>query len=152
MSGMKVILTEDVSSLGFAGDIVNVKGGYARNYLIPRNKALVADPRNVKAMEHAKFLAEHKLKKVKAGVEALAEKLADVTVTIAHKVGEEGKLFGSVTSMEIEKDLKEQGFEIDRRNILLDKPIKELGEFKVPVKLHPEITQEIKIEVVKEEA
>ena len=152
MSSMSLILTEDVSSLGLAGDIVNVKAGYGRNYLLPQKKAMLADSKNVKALEHAKFLAEHKVKKMKAEFEGLAEKLSAVTVTLSHKVGEGDKLFGSVTTMEIERALKEKGFEIDRKKILLEKPIKELGEFSVPVKLHPEITTALKIEVVKEEA
>lgn len=148
MSSMRLILTEDVQSLGYAGDIVNVKGGYGRNYLLPRNKAMIADNKNVKAMEHAKFLAEHKLKKIKAALQEIADKISGEKVTISHKVGEEGKLFGSVTSIEIEKELKEKGFDIDRRKILLEKPIKELGEFSVPIKLHQDITPELKVEVV----
>ena len=149
MNTMRLILTEDVPSLGNAGEIVNVKNGFGRNFLLPQNKALIADTKSVKALEHAKFLADHKLKKLKGEVQVLAEKLSALTITLAHKVGEGDKLFGSVTTIEIEKSLKEKGFTIDRKKILLDKPIKELGEFKVPVKLHPEVTTDLKVEVVK---
>lgn len=151
MSSMRLVLTEEVASLGNVGDIVNVKAGYGRNYLLPQKKAMLADSKNVKAMEHAKLMADHKVRKMKVEFESIAEKMAKLTITLSHKVGEGDKLFGSVTSMEIEKALKEHGFEIDRKKILLEKPIKVLGKFTVPVKLHPEITSDLKIEVVREE-
>ena len=150
MSSMKVILTEDVQSLGYAGEIVNVKGGYGRNYLLPRNKAMVADSKNVKAMEHAKFIAEHRVKKITGEFQGLADKMAAEKITLAHKVGEEGKLFGAVTALEIAKALSEKGFEIDHRKIGLEKPIKALGEFTVSVKLHKDVSADVKVEVVAE--
>lgn len=150
MSSMRVILTEDVPSLGYAGEIVNVKNGFGRNFLLPRNKAMMADSKNVKAMEHAKFIAEHKVKKIQGEFQGLADKISAEKLTLTHKVGEEGKLFGSVTSLEIAKALNEKGFEIDHRKIVLDKPVKELGEFTVPVKLHKDISANVKIEVVAE--
>jgi len=150
MSSMRVILTEDVPSLGYAGEIVNVKSGFGRNFLFPRNKAMMADSKNVKAMEHAMFIAEHKAKKIQGEFQGLAEKMSAEKLTLAHKVGEEGKLFGSVTSLEIERALNAKGFEVDHRKIVLDKPIKELGEFTVPVKLHKDVSANVKIEVVAE--
>lgn len=150
MGNMKLILTEDVQHLGFAGDIVNVRGGYARNFLIPQKKAMLADPRNVKALEHSKLLAEHKVKKIKKGAEEIAEKLRGITITIARKVGEDEKLFGSVTSIDVENFLKAEGFEIDKRQIHLEKPLKKLGEYIVPVRLHKEVTADVKLMVVKE--
>jgi len=146
---MRIILTEDVHHVGASGDVVNVKAGFARNFLFPQRKAMLADPRNVKAVEHAKLIAEHKMKKVKAAVEGLAEKLNNLKITVAHLVGEDDKLFGSVTTMEIEKALAAEGYEIDRKKIVLEKPIKELGEFKIPVKLHQDVTAEINLEVAK---
>lgn len=146
---MRIILTEDVQNLGISGDLVNVKAGFARNFLLPQNKAMLADPRNIKAVEHVKFITEHKIKKARASVEALAEKLNNLKITIAHLVGEDEKIFGSVTTMEIGKALSAEGFEIDRKKIILEKPIKELGEFKIPVKLHKEVKAEITLEVVK---
>ena len=149
-SSMRVVLTEDVPSLGYTGEIVNVKGGFARNYLLPRNKAMLADSKNVKAMEHAKFIAEHKVKKLRDEFQELADKISAEKVTLTHKVGEEGKLFGSVTNLEIAKALNEKGFEIDHRKIGLEKPIKALGEFTVSVKLHKDVSADLKIEVVAE--
>jgi len=115
-----------------------------------RNKAMLADSKNVKALEHAKFIAEHKLKKIRGEFQGLADKVAAEKITLAHKVGEEGKLFGAVTALEIAKALNAKGFEIDHRKIGLEKPIKELGEFTVPVKLHKDISADLKIEVVAE--
>jgi len=150
MSSMNVVLKEDVPSLGSTGDIVKVKGGYARNYLIPQNKAMLADSRNVKAVEHAKLLAEHALEKMKKSAEELGERLRQTTLTVVQKAGEDDKLFGSVTSMDIEHALKAEGFDVDRRKIHLDKPLKQLGEFIIPVKLHRDVTVNVTLKVVKE--
>ena len=114
------------------------------------HKALMADSKNVKAMEHAQFIAEHKVKKITGEFQGLADKMSAEKITLAHKVGEEGKLFGAVTALEIAKALSEKGFEIDHRKIGLEKPIKALGEFTVPVKLHKDISANVKIEVVAE--
>lgn len=147
---MRIILTENVPNLGFAGDIVSVKGGYARNFLLPRNKAMPADSRNIKAAEHAKLVAEHRFRKIRKETEQIAEKLRNTSLTISMKVGEEDKLFGAVTSMDIENLLRAEGFEIDRRNIHLEKPLKSLGEYIIPVKLHREVTADVKLTIIKE--
>lgn len=150
MSSMKVILKEDVPSLGTTGDIVRVKGGYARNYLIPQKKALLADSRNVKAVEHVKLLAEHALEKMKKSAEEVGDRLKQTTLTVVQKAGEDDKLFGSVTSMDVEHALKAEGFDVDRKKIHLEKPLKQLGEFIIPVKLHRDVTVNVTLRVVKE--
>ena len=147
---MKIILQSDVSNLGQTGDIVRVKPGYARNYLLPRNKALVASVRNVKKLEHEKRIANFALAKARGGAEELASKLGTVEIKLARKVGDQGKLFGSVTSLDIERALSAEGFEIDRRQITLADPVKELGAFEVAVKLHKEVTATLKVEVIAE--
>jgi len=148
---MRLILTENVPSLGDAGEIVSVRGGYARNFLLPRKKALLADSRNIKALEHAKFLAEHKLRKLRSEAEQLADRLKTAAITITHKAGESGKLFGAVTTMEIEKALHAEGIAVDRKSIQLDSPIKELGEYTIPVKLDLDVVSELIVQVVKEQ-
>lgn len=149
---MKVILLEDVPNLGKTGDMVNVKDGYARNYLIPRKLGIAATPKNLKAFEHQKRLAQSKIRKNKSDAQRLAERLESISLTIPQKVGEEDKLFGAVTSMTIAQFLKEQeGIEIDKRKIELAEPIKRLGIYTVPIKLHPEITANLRVWVVKEE-
>lgn len=149
-SSMNVILKADVSKLGVVGDVVRVKGGYARNFLIPQGKALLADSRNVKVVEHAKFLAQHAVEKVRKAAEEVSDKLKEVSLSITLKVGEDDKVFGSVTSIDIENALKAEGFEMDRRKIQLEKPIKELGDFEIPVKLHKDVTVNVKLQVIKE--
>ncbi len=148
---MKVILKEDVKNLGMMGEIVNVKDGYARNYLIPKGLAIEANPRNIKQLEHHKRMIELKVKKLKNAAQSIAEKLSQKPVIIKAKAGEEDKLFGSVTSLDIEKALKEMGFDIDKKRIQLSEPIKRLGEYNVKVKIHPEITADVNLHVVKEE-
>jgi len=147
---MKVILTQDMESLGLGGEIVNVARGYARNYLIPQGMALEATEQNIKLTEKQRKNVE--IKRIKAKEEALKvkERLSGVSVTIAQKVGEEDRLYGSVTSMDIAEQLEKQGIAVERRRMVLDKPIKSLGEFLVPVKLHPEVTASIKVVVVPE--
>jgi len=144
---MKVILKEDVESLGKIGDIINVSNGYARNFLIPKDLAIEASGKNIKALEHDKRIIEKKAEKQKGKAEAMAEKLGAVTCTILRKVGEQDKLFGSVTTRDIEESLKEQGADIDKKNILLEEPIKSLGEFPVKVKLFSGVVAEIKVVV-----
>ena len=148
---MQVILLEDMPKLGNIGDMVTVKDGYARNYLLPRNKALVASVRNVKKLEHEKRIANFALAKARGGAEELASKLGTLDIKLARKVGEQGKLFGSVTSLDIERALTAEGFEIDRRQLSLADPVKELGAFEVAVKLHKEVTATLKVEVVAEQ-
>ncbi len=148
---MKVLLKEDVEHVGSVGDEVDVKDGFARNFLIPRGKALHATPKNVKAYTHQKMVVMKRLKKLQAGAQEVADKIAALTCTVKKKVGGQGKLFGSVTSQEIGDFLRAQGVNVDRRRIQLSEPIKKLGEFEVPVKLHPEVTGKIKVIVESED-
>jgi large subunit ribosomal protein L9 len=145
---MKVILQEDVAHLGQTGQIVKVKDGFARNYLVPRGLALVADERNVKQLQHNMRIAQARAAKVLAVARDLAEKLATVAVSIKRESGEEGKLFGSVTNRDIAEALAAEGFEIDRRTIQLDEPIRSIGVFNVQVKLHPEVQTQAKVYVI----
>jgi large subunit ribosomal protein L9 len=147
---MQVILLEDMPKLGTIGDLVSVKDGYARNFLLPRRKALTASIRNVKRLEHEKRIANKKLAEAKEGADALAKALGELSLTITRKVGEQDKLFGSVTTMDIEKALSEAGHDIDRRQILLDNPIKEVGSFEVAVKIHKQVNATVKFEVAGE--
>jgi large subunit ribosomal protein L9 len=145
---MKVILQEDVANLGQTGQIVKVKDGFARNYLVPRSLALVADERNVKQLQHNMRIAQARAAKVLTAARELAEKLATVAVSIKRESGEEGKLFGSVTNRDIAEALAAEGFEIDRRTIQLDEPIRSIGVFNVQVKLHPEVQTQAKVYVI----
>lgn len=149
---MKVILREDVDKLGRMGDLVNVADGYARNFLLPRNRAALATTKNIKSLEHEKRVIADRIKKEKMAAEEEAKKISAVSVSIPVQVGEEGKLFGSVTSKDIADAIAAQGFEIDKRRIQLEKPIKEIGTFMVPVKVHHDVTAQVKVEVVKSEA
>jgi len=148
---VKVILKRDMEDLGFEGEILDVAKGYARNFLIPKGLALPATEQNVKSMEQQRKKIEVKKLKAKEDAEKVKEKIEGVVVTISQKVGEEEKLYGSVTTMDIASQLAKQGIEIDRRKISLDRPIKTLGEFEVPVKLHPEVTGSVKVVVIPEE-
>lgn len=149
---MKVILREDVDKLGRMGDLVNVADGYARNFLLPRNMAALATTKNIKSLEHEKRVIADRVKKEKMAAEEEAKKISAVSVSIPVQVGEEGKLFGSVTSKDIADAIAAQGFEIDKRRIQLEKPIKEIGTFMVPVKVHHDVTAQVKVEVIKSEA
>jgi large subunit ribosomal protein L9 len=145
---MKVILRQDMDELGLEGTIVNVKEGYARNYLIPKGFALVADNRNIKLIEMQKKKIEVNRLKAKEDAEKAAKNLEGIIITISQKVGEENRLFGSVTSMDIADEMEKKGISIDRKKIVLDKPIKTLGEYDVKVKLHPLVVGSIKVAVV----
>ena len=147
---MQIILREDVPSLGKAGDLVKVANGYARNYLIPRKIAVEATPRNLKALEHEKLLVEHKKRRERRDSESLKDKIESISCTIGVKVGEDDKLYGSVTSMDIEEGLKREGVEIDRKKIELEEPIRTLGVYTVPIKITPEIQAKLKVWVVKD--
>ncbi|MSM41029.1 MAG: 50S ribosomal protein L9 [Geobacter sp.] len=147
---MKVILQENIDTLGHIGDIVKVAPGYARNYLLPRGLAVEATVRNAKALEHAKRQLEYKKNKVLEQAKGLAAKIEAITLVISHQAGEEGKLFGSVTNMELAEKLKEQGIEIDRKKIVAE-PIKHLGESTAAVKIHPDVTATLKVSVTKSE-
>ena len=148
---MKLLLKEDVDGLGFCGDEVEVKDGFGRNFLIPKGKALLATPNNLKAFNHQKRVVQSKVKKVIATVQAIADEIAKVTCTVKKKIGDTGKMFGSVTAQEIADLLKVQGVDIDRRKIQIAEPIKKAGEYKIPVKLHTEVTAEIKLVVEAEQ-
>jgi large subunit ribosomal protein L9 len=147
---MEIILLEDIPSLGKVGDLVKVSNGYGRNYLIPNKLAIKATPKNRKKLEHEKRFAQEKTDKVKRDAEKLANRIEEFSCTITKPVGESGKLFGSVTSKEIEQQLNENGFQIDRKKIELEEPIKNLGVYTIPVRLHPEVTANLKLWVVRE--
>lgn len=148
---MKVILNANVEGVGHLGDLLEVSEGYARNYLLPRRLALEANPRNVKALEHAKRVMAEKVRKEKLEIEALAKKMSAVSLTIPAQVGKDDKLFGSVTVKDIADGLAAQGFEVDRRRIQLAQPIKELGTFAIPVKMHRDVTASVSVQVVKKQ-
>ena len=148
---MKIILRQDTDDMGLEGDIAEVANGYARNYLIPRGIALEASKQNVKLFEMQKKKIEVKRLKAIDEAEKVKEMMADMSVVISQKVGEEEKLYGSVTSMDIAAQLEKQGMTVDRRRIMLDRPIKTLGEFEVPVKLYADVISSIKV-IVKPEA
>ncbi len=147
---MQVILLEDVPSLGKAGDLLKVSDGYGRNYLVPQKKAILATEKNLKALEHQKRQVQIRMGKTKKDAERVAQQIEGLSCTFAKTVGESGKLFGSVTSMEIETYLKENGVIVDRKKILLEEPIKNLGMFTVPIKLHSDVTANLKVWVVQE--
>ncbi len=146
---MKVILKENVDGVGLTGDLLEVSPGFARNFLLPRGKALEASTRNVKALDHAKRSMADKAKKEKLEYETLAKKMSAVSLSLTAQVGKEGKLFGSVTTKDIAEGLTAQGFTVDRRKIQLAHPIKELGTVTVPIKLHREVTATVSVAVVK---
>jgi large subunit ribosomal protein L9 len=150
MSQVKLILKESVHSLGEAGDLVSVKPGFARNYLLPQGKAILATASKVRELEHHKRIVAEKAAKALANLQETKKALEALEVELSARAGEEGKLFGSVTSVQIAEKLAEKGFEIDRRRIELKDSIKELGEHAVPVKLHREVTARIKVVVVSE--
>jgi large subunit ribosomal protein L9 len=147
---MQIILRKDYEGLGIAGDEVKVKPGFARNFLIPKGFALPATRQNRNLIEDERKNAVHRLNREQEQAETLKKKLENVSVTIKVAAGEEDKLFGSVTSQHIAEAVAEQEVEIDRRKIQLEEPIKALGIYSVPVKLHPEVTAMIKVWVVKE--
>lgn len=148
---MKVILQENVEGVGHLGDLLDVSDGYARNYLLPRKKALEANPRNVRALEHTKRVMAEKVRKEKLEIEGQAKKLSALTVTITAQVGKDDKLFGSVTTKDIADGLAAQGHTVDRRKIQLGQPIKELGTHAVPIKLHREVTATVSVVVARKQ-
>ena len=147
---MRVILLENVLSLGKTGDLVKVSDGYGRNFLIPQKKAILATEKSLKAIEHQKRLVQQRLEKTKKDAGKIAQRIETLSCTFLRTVGESGKLFGSVTSMDIENYLKENGIEVDRKKIFLEEPIKNLGMFTVPIKLHADVTAHLKVWVVQE--
>jgi large subunit ribosomal protein L9 len=144
---VQIILNEDVPNLGRTGDVVKVRPGFARNYLFPRKLAVEASQRSLRAFEHHKRVAMGKREVQKTEAAELKRRIEALTITIGAHAGEEGKLFGSVTNIDIERALREKGFVIERRKIHLAEPIKQLGEFTVPVRLQPEVEASLKVEV-----
>jgi len=144
---MKLILREDVYNLGKGGDLVEVKPGYGRNFLIPGGLAVLANPKNIREVEHQKAVAAAKAAKLKASAEAISRRLSDTPVTLRRKVGEQDKLYGSVTAMDVAEALAARGLDIDRRTIDLSDPIKTLGDFEVGVKLHSDVVGKVKVKV-----
>lgn len=148
---MEVILREDIEKLGSRGEVVKVAPGYARNFLLPRRLAVAATEANRKIVEQERQAHLRKEAKQKSEAEDLGKLLGGIMVTIAQKAGENDQLFGSVTSKDVADGLSAKGFNVDRRKIQLDEPIKQLGEFKIPVRLHKEVTAEVTVVVAKEE-
>ncbi len=149
---MKVILRSDMEDLGYEGDVVDVAKGYARNYLIPKGFAVQATEQNIKMFEQMKRKIEVRKLRAREEAEQLKDRLEDMTVAISQKAGEEGKLYGSVTSMDVAEGIEKQGVVLDRRKILLDKPIKAVGEYEIPVKIYQGVTGQVKLVVTPEEA
>ncbi len=147
---MKIILKKDVESLGKTGDLVNVSDGHARNFLIPRGLGIEASGKNMNALKAEMDTAARRTTKEKEAAQSAAERLEGVTCKIFRKVGQQNKLFGSVTTKDIGDALRDQGIEIDKRNIVLEEPIKSLGEFSVKIKLHSGVSADIKVIVTGE--
>lgn len=144
---VQVILNEDMPNLGRPGDVVRVRAGYARNYLLPRGLAVEANQKNLRAFEHQKNIAMLKREALKNQAVGLKERLEALRLSVSARAGEEGKLFGSVTNIDLERALREQGFEVDRRRIMLPEPIKQLGDYTVVVRLQPEVEANLKLSV-----
>jgi large subunit ribosomal protein L9 len=147
---MKVVLKDDVKNVGKMGQIADVADGFARNYLLPKGLAIEASTKNVKSMEHEKRIIQEKAKKIRNSALDLSQKISAMTLVIKAKAGEEGKLFGAVTTMDIAEQMKNEGIEIDKKRISLDEPIKRIGTYSVSVKVHPEVSTQINVQVVEE--
>lgn len=144
---VQVILSEEVTNLGRPGDVVKVRAGYARNYLLPRKLAVEANPKNLREFEHAKGVAMLKREALKQKATGLKARIESLILAIGARAGEEGKLFGSVTNIDIERALRDKGVEVDRRRIALGEPIKQLGDFTVTVRLESEVEAHLKVNV-----
>jgi large subunit ribosomal protein L9 len=151
MDGVKLILRESVPSLGEAGELVTVKPGFARNFLLPQGKAILATESRVQELEHKKRVVAAQVAKERKEHESLRDRIQALTLTVQARAGEEGKLFGSVTSAQVAELLAGQGIEIDRRKIVLDEPIKEIGEHEVEIRLHRDLLARVKVVVAAEE-
>lgn len=147
---MEVILKEDIQSLGYKDDVVNVKKGYARNFLIPQGKAVIATESAKKVLAENQKQRAHKLAQIKADAQALAEKMEGVTLAIGAKTSSTGTIFGSVTNIQVADALKEKGFEVDRKLIVIKDQVKEVGNYNAVVRLHKEVSVDIPFEVVAE--
>lgn len=146
---MQVILRTDIENLGSLGELAEVKPGYARNYLIPQGKAMLATPSNLKVFEQERAKLQAKQDKIRFQAKDTAGQLEQLIITIPVRVGENDKLYGSITSTIISEELSKRGYEIDKKKIELEKPIRSLGEFSVPVRLYPEVRPELKVMVVR---
>ena len=146
---MKVILLNDVENLGLAGDIVTVKPGYARNRLIPKGFALRASNKNISVAIERKKVANVKLERENVALQKLAKKLSNVEITVEVNVGEEEKMFGSITNLDVHKELKSKGFDIEKNQIIIDEPIKALGIYHAKVKIAKDITSDVKLYIIK---
>jgi large subunit ribosomal protein L9 len=144
---MKVILREDVDNLGKGGELVEVRPGYGRNFLIPRGLAVLANAKNVRELEHQKKVAEAKAAKLKQSAEAVAKRLSETPIKLSRKVGEQDKLYGSVTALDVVEALAARGLQIDRRSVDLAEPLKTVGDHEVPVKLHREVIGKVKVKI-----
>jgi len=144
---MKVILTKDLDNLGRAGALIDVKTGYGRNYLLPRNLAVLATAKNIRQLEHQKSGILARAAKEKQNMAAIAQKIAAIEVKFTRKVGDQNKLFGSVTSKDVHEQLVAQGYPIERKQVHMPEPLKEVGTHEVEVKLHPEVTVKLKVTV-----
>lgn len=147
---MEIILLEDVSNLGFKGDILNVKDGYGRNYLLPQKKAILATESAKKRLAEDNKQRAHKLERIKNESIALAERLKDITLTVGAKTSTTGKIFGAVGPIQLADAFEKAGYEVDRRTIVLKEPVKEVGSYVATLKLHKEVTIEVPFEVVSE--
>ncbi len=147
---MEIILKEDVKGVGYKNDIVSVRPGYGRNYLIPQGLAIIANNSNKKLIEENVRQAAHKASKIKQDAEALAKSIGELTVTISTKAGESGKIFGAVTALQIADALKDKGFDVDRKKIVIKDAIKNLGEYTVLIDLHKEVKHSINVNVIGE--
>jgi large subunit ribosomal protein L9 len=147
---MEVILTQDIQGLGYKNDVVKVKPGYGRNYLIPNGVALIANESNKRMVAENSRQAAHKASKIKQDAEAIAQKMGELTVDVKTKAGETGKIFGAVTAIQIADALKAKGFDIDRKKVVLKEQPKQLGTYKVNLDLHKEVKHEITVNVVSE--
>lgn len=147
---MEVILKQDVQNLGYKDDIVNVKPGYGRNYLIPQGLAILANASNKKMIEENVRQAAHKAEKIKSDAQELAEKIGDLELEVGAKVGESGKIFGAITTLQIADALKEKGFEIDRKKISFNSDVKSVGSYTLTIDLHKEVKKEVPFKVVAE--
>jgi len=147
---MKVILQKDVDELGLEGDIIDVARGYARNYLIPKGLAVEATPQNIKAFELKRKKIEAKRLRQKEEALKLKDKIEGIEISLIRKAGGEGKLYGSVTNIDIASELEKKGIVVDRKKILLDKPIKNVGDFVIPIRIYPEVVANLKLKVLPE--
>ncbi|QNL20819.1 50S ribosomal protein L9 [Hyphobacterium sp. CCMP332] len=148
---MEIILKEDIQGLGYKNDLIDVKPGYGRNFLIPQGKAIIASESNKKVLEENLKQAAHKIEKVRKEAEALSDKIGDDVVTLKAKVGEKGKIFGAITTLQVADALKEKGIDIDRKKIQFNEDIKFVGDYTAVIDLHKEIKHNLKISVIAED-